>query len=198
MDVKFAIYPFKREKNYRLHVRFHDQYNNRVTRSTRVTYRLKATKKERQAAFKEAEKVAKGIVDEYFQKNTDPRQSICRSRLSRFLEETYFPYVKLNRRPKTLEQYKVALKHFLRICKDRSLDGYHAMDLERYKIVRVEKDGCRKTTINIEMRAIKTVFSRAYKWELIERNPFLGTDFFFKTQSTGVHLRGKKLPLSLI
>lgn len=183
MDVNFAVYPFKRDKIYRLYVRFHDQYGNRVSRSTGVTYGLKTTKKERKAAYKEAEKKAKEIVDRFFEENKDPRQSICRTRLSRFLDETYFPYVKLNRRPNTLEEYKVALRHFLRICKDRQLDGYHVMDMERYKIVRVEKDGCRKTTINIEMRAIKTVFSRAYKWELIDRNPFRGTDFFFKTQS---------------
>jgi integrase len=183
MPGKFTIYPFKREQRYRLYVRFHDFYGNEVTRSTRVGYQLKANQKERKAAFREAEKKGREIVDTYLQEYTDPRQSICRTRLSRFLKETYFPYIKLNRRPSTLEGYQVALRHFLRICKDRPLDGYHIMDLERYKIERIEKDGCRKTTVNIEMRAIKAAFSRAYKWEVIDKHPFRGNDFFFKTET---------------
>ncbi|HKI43761.1 MAG TPA: hypothetical protein VKA08_00385, partial [Balneolales bacterium] len=83
MPGKFTIYPFKREQRYRLYVRFHDFYGNEITRSTRVGYRLKAKRKEREAALRMAEKKAREIVDDYLQEYKDPRQSICRTRLSR-------------------------------------------------------------------------------------------------------------------
>ena len=183
MKTEYAIYPFKRNGMYKLYVRFHDFYGNEITRSTGVSYSLKSTQKDRKAAWREAEKKATEIVDDYQSENKDPRTSICRTRLSRFLEETYYPYLKLNRRLGTYKNYRRGLKHFLRICKDRPLDGYNRMDVEHYKIVRIDKDGCKKTTVNIEMRAIKTAFSTACKWELIDRNPFKGNDVFFKTES---------------
>ncbi|HKJ34259.1 MAG TPA: site-specific integrase [Balneolales bacterium] len=179
----YSIYPFKRDDKYRLYVRFRDPYENLITRSIHVSYGLNASAKVRREAFEEADKKAEEIIKDYYEKNKDPRAQIKTERLSRFLKDTYFPYIELNRRPNTLHGYKVALKHFLRICKDRPLNAYNRFDLETFKIHRAGKDGWRKTTINIEMRAIKAVFSRAYYWDLIDRHPFRGVDYFFKTHS---------------
>jgi len=176
----YEIYPFKRYGKYRLYVQFEDQYENEIRRSTGVTYPLNATKKERQSAKNQAAEKAKEIVQEYFDANPDPYQHNSNKvpRLTAYLKQDYWPYVKANCEDSTLVSYQGALRHFLRICKDRPMDAYKRIDMERYKQQRLS-EGIRKTTINIELRSIKAAFSWAYKYDLIDRTPYKGQHFMF-------------------
>lgn len=176
----YDIYPFKRYSKYRLYVVFDDQYENEVRRSTGVTYPLDALKKERRAAKKKAATKAKEIVQQYFENNPEPYQENPDKapRLKAYLKQDYWPYIKANRADSTLVSYRGALNHFLRICKDRQMDQYKRIDLERYKLQRLDEDVC-KTTVNIEVRSIKAAFSWANKYDIIAKTPYKGNEFLF-------------------
>ena len=180
----YDIYPFKRYGKYRLYVQFEDQYENEVRRSTGITYPLDATKKTRQKAKKKAATEAKEIVQEYLENNQEPYQESPNQvpRLKAYLKQDYWPYVEANCAESTLVSYQGALGHFVRICKDRPMDAYRLIDIERYKQRRLSED-IQKTTINIEMRSIKAAFSWAFKYNLIDRTPYKGQHFMFDVES---------------
>lgn len=99
--------------------------------------------------------------------------------LFEFLKQDYYPYVDTHCQPTTLVSYKNALSHFLRICRNRKMNQYKRIDLKRYKQYRHNKEGIRKTTINIEIRSIKAAFNLACNYVLIDKTPFKGKDFLF-------------------
>lgn len=178
----FSIYPFKRYGKIRLYVRFEDHYDNEITRSTGISYLPDASDTERKQAKQEATKKAKQIVQEYFEDHQRIYQEPSKNpRLSNYLEQDYWPYAESNCSEGTFERYQTNLGHFLRICKDRPMDAYKRIDMERFKQARLRE--VNKTTINIDMRGIKAAFSWAYKYDLIDRHPFKGQDFLFDTRS---------------
>ncbi|MGM0582736.1 MAG: tyrosine-type recombinase/integrase [Bacteroidota bacterium] len=178
----FSIYPFKRYGKIRLYVRFEDHYDNEITRSTGISYLPDATDTERKQSKQEATKKAKQIVQEYFEEHQlvyqEPTQN---PRLSNYLEQDYWPYVESNCSEGTYERYQTNLGHFLRICKDRPMDAYKRIDIERFKQKRLSEVS--KETINVDIRGIKAAFSWAYKYNLIDRHPFKGQDFLFEVNS---------------
>lgn len=181
--MNYTIYPFKRYDKYRLYVRFTDQYDNEITRSTGISYDLKATKKQIRQARQKAIEAGREIVETYHSKHQAfSHEQPANPRLSAFLKQDYYPYVESHCQPSTLVSYKNALSYFLRICLDRNMHQYQRIDLQRYKQLRHSKEGIRKTTINIEIRSIKAAFNWAYKFDLIARNPFKGTGFMFEVK----------------
>jgi len=182
--MNFSIYPFKRYGKIRLYVRFRDPFDNEITRSTRIGYELDASKKERKKAKKKAEINAKEIIQEYFedyeQAYRDPDQN---PRLSDFLKEDYWPNKEISCAQSTVTRYKSNLDNFLRICKDRPMDAYRRIDIVRFKQIRIN-EGITKVTANIEMRSVKAAFNWAYKYDLIDKNPFKGQDFMFDAKKT--------------
>jgi site-specific recombinase XerD len=180
--MEFSIYPFDRYGKMRLYVRFFDQYDNEITRSTGITYSYNASNSEREAAKKKAEEHGKEIVIEYFDANeTAYEQTGKNPRLSKFLKDEYWPYVESNCAACTLDRKKNNLKHFMSICKDRPMEAFRRLDIEHYKQQRLKQ--VKKITINIEIRSIKAAFNWAYKYEFIDRNPYIGQDFMFDVKS---------------
>lgn len=176
----FTIYPFKRYDKYRLYVRFNDQYDNEITLSTGVSYSFEATKKQiRQARHKAIESGRKIVVTYQSKHQALATEQSANPQLSAFLKQDYYPHVVMHCQPSTLVSYKGALSHFQRICHNRKMNQYKRIDLERYKQVRHNKEGIRKTTINIEIRSIKAAFNWAYNYDLIGKNPFKGNGFMF-------------------
>ncbi|MDR9409989.1 MAG: site-specific integrase [Balneolaceae bacterium] len=179
--MEYKLYPFKREGKYRYYVRFNDEQGQRKNLSTGVTYPLKYTNKQKAQALKQAKKVAKQRVLEYFGM-ADKKESFKVHRLSDYLEHHYYPHVRTNCAESTLVSYRNALTHFLRICGDKPLKAYKLSDLQYYKVHRFEKEQIKKTTINIELRSVKAAFNWAYKNEYVDKFSFRGQEYMFKTK----------------
>jgi site-specific recombinase XerD len=179
----FSIYPFDRYNKIRLYVRFVDQFDNEIKRSTGISYTYKASNEERAKAKKQAEEEAKIIIQDYFSGNDQAYEFVDKNpRLSTFLKNEYWPHVEANCSSGTLTRYQNDLRHFIRICKDRPMHAFKRIDMERFKQARLKK--AKKTTINIEIRSIKAAFNWAYKYDLIDRTPFKGQDFMFDVKSS--------------
>jgi len=179
MDYK--IYAFKRDKKYRLFIRFFDEYGQKKHLSTGVTYPLRSTKKLRDKAHKEAEKVAHDKIIEFYsgEKKAKPKIESLRA----FLSHHYYPHIRSNLAASTVVSYQNALTHFRRICGSKPIAAYTRKDMQHFKITRFDQEEIKKTTINIEMRSIKAAFSWAYKNDYLDRHPFKGQDFMFDTEA---------------
>ncbi|MAO64827.1 MAG: hypothetical protein CL666_07480 [Balneola sp.] len=179
--MQFNVYPFKRGKKYRLYVRFEDQHGQTKTLSTGVSYPLRTNKKDREKAFKKAQEQAIEIVMTNFNGGVDPRIDPT-PLLSKYLEEKYFKHIKLDLSESSIRIYTNALHNFVRICGDRRVNDYKRSDIQDYKLYRMENEGIKKTTINIELRSIKAGFNWGLKNEYIERHPFKSQDYMFEVK----------------
>lgn len=179
----YKIYPFRRDNVYRYYVRFEDEHGEERNLSTGVTLPLRHTNKQRKEAEKKAQKAAKKrVLKAMGMHNPAVRQQI--QTLREFLDTTYYPYLKTNRAQSTVTSYQIAHREFLRICGNRPLEAYNKTHLNDYKIQRYNKDGIKKTTINIELRSIKAAFSWAYKQDYITHFAFKGQEYMFDVPST--------------
>lgn len=179
MDYK--IYAFKRDQKYRLYIRFNDEHGQKKHLSTGVTYPLKSSKKVRDKAHKEAEKVAHDKIIEFYsgEKKAKPKIESLRA----FLSHHYYPHIRSNLADSTVVSYQNALSHFIRICGSKPISAYSRKDIQHYKITRYDAEGIQKTTTNIELRSVKAAFSWAYKNDYLEKHPFKGQDFMFEVKS---------------
>lgn len=145
---------------------------------------LKHTKKQRKVAKQQAEVAAiNKIKNDSGYGNTEKKPEILT--LSNYVESEYYPYLRTNRAPRTFETYKRSLDTFIRICGNRPIQAYRRNHIEQYKNHRFDKDGIKKTTINLEVRSIKAAFNWAYNRNLL-RNRFLEVSsvcLTFKTRS---------------
>jgi len=92
-------------------------------------------------------------------------------KLSEFILE-FCELQKTTLRSSTLKRiYLPAFKSFQSICGDKSLTEYSPRDVERFKARRMES--CEPTTVSIEFRTMKSAFSCAVRWEILNANPFL-------------------------
>jgi len=76
--------------------------------------------------------------------------------------------------------YINALNRLLDICGNRNINEYKRSDIQNYKMHRLNLDGIKKTTINIELRSIKAGFNWRMKNEYLQKHPFRGLDFMFE------------------
>jgi integrase len=84
----------------------------------------------------------------------------------------YLTYVENNHAPKTLENAKRVLKAFGRLYGDipiRELKSNHA---EEFKLSRLDSVGVGKSTVNIDVRTLKSCLELAVTWSLLKENPF--------------------------
>jgi len=180
--MEFKVYPFKRNKKYRFYVKFIDADGIQRRLSTGVVLPLKHTKKQRKEAKQQAEVAAiNKIKNDSGYGNTEKKPEILT--LSNYLESKYYPYLRTNRAPRTLETYKRSLDTFIRICGNRPIQAYRRNHIEEYKNHRFDKDGVKKTTINLEVRSIKAAFNWAYKQEFVEKSIFRGQQCLFNVQN---------------
>jgi site-specific recombinase XerD len=180
--IDYKIYPFKRKKVIRLYVMFYDEYGQRRQFSTGITLPLGSGKRAIERARKEAVAPAEQKVRAFLRGEAEQKRPKF-MRLSHYLHDEYYPFLKANRSRGTYVSYHNALTHFLRICGDKALLAYHLKHINTYKNTRFNKEGIKKTTINIELRAIKAAFSWAWKYDFLEKHPFKGQAFLFDAKA---------------
>jgi len=111
--------------------------------------------------------------------------------LSSCIDE-YLLFVQTTHSRKTLEIYKLALNHFIASVGDIGIDLIKSKDIDFYKVERAKIVS--PTTVNIELRAIRTFFNNLKRWEMIEKDPCQGikkinvpeqTPLYFDEQQQG-------------
>ena len=70
----------------------------------------------------------------------------------------------------TVELFKHALCRFQANVGDLPLGDITARHVDRYKAMRLSRVG--PTTVSIELRALRSIFNTAIRWELTQANPF--------------------------
>lgn len=98
-----------------------------------------------------------------------PTESEERMLLEEFIEK-YLEYSKNNKALGTFEIEKYALNKVLEVLSNKQLKNITLIDCERYKIERSKSVA--KTTVNIEIRSLKSVFEIAKRWSYVVQNPF--------------------------
>ena len=85
-------------------------------------------------------------------------------------------------RNSTMEIYDSVIDLFIKICGDRVMNSYSEFDIDKYKTERLnnseQKKGIGHTTLNIELRTLKSTMNKAFTWELISKNPFAHTQLY--------------------
>jgi site-specific recombinase XerD len=71
-----------------------------------------------------------------------------------------------------VELYKAAIKTFVRLLGDHLLRSYSALDIERFKTLRIREVSA--VRVNIDFRTTKAFFQKAVSWGFLEKNPFGG------------------------
>lgn len=92
-------------------------------------------------------------------------------KLSEFIQD-YRAYSKANKSLKTTDIDTRSLKSFLKIVGNTFLRSITTLDVEQFKMKRVEQIS--KTSVNIELRTCKAAFNVAVRWGYLEKNPFIG------------------------
>ncbi|MCH2449124.1 MAG: tyrosine-type recombinase/integrase [Gracilimonas sp.] len=174
----YAIYPFKRGKKYQLYVQYRETNGRRRTLSTGISYPLRASKKVRDAAMKKAERLGiERMLEDKAQKKEKRR---INEKFSNFLKDKYFVHVKNNMAENSVPIYVNAMNRFMSICGNKNVNAYQRSDIQDYKLHRLNVDGVKKTTINIELRSIKAGFNWGQNNEYIQKHPFRGQGYMFE------------------
>lgn len=98
-------------------------------------------------------------------------QQYSSPKLSEFIPELLY-YVKNNFAPGTLNIYQKSFNTFFRHIGDIYIDKINHRHIDQFKSQRLETR--KKTTVNIEIRALRAGFETALRWQLIKFNPFKG------------------------
>lgn len=84
--------------------------------------------------------------------------------------ENFLASVRVNLAPKTHEVYKHSLAHLRAfVGDDRPVGSITSWDIDQYKIQRAAL--VRPTTVNIELRSVKSFFNALRRWEMVPKNP---------------------------
>jgi len=113
---------------------------------------------------REAEKVVASNFNE--KKKRQPRLTLS------MFTTNFLDYAKTNFAPGTVLLYEQAARVFIRLMRDRSLDGYTVLDIEAFKAKRLEEVSPVK--VNIDFRTLRALFQTAIRWKIIKENPFQG------------------------
>jgi integrase len=96
------------------------------------------------------------------------RRKNCR--LKDFIPE-FIEYVKANYHYRTFLIYRITLRRFTELVPDNiSLSQITAKHWDQYKTMRLKTVS--PVTLNIELRALKSMFHTAMRWKEIDENPF--------------------------
>lgn len=84
--------------------------------------------------------------------------------------EDFLSSVRVNLAPKTSEVYKHSLARLRAfVGDDRPVGSITTWDIDQYKIHRASL--VRPTTVNIELRSVKSFFNALRRWEMVPKNP---------------------------
>jgi integrase len=101
-----------------------------------------------------------------FKKNS---QSVNRLRFTDYVEQ-FMEFAKMNYRPRTLTIYRQTITHFKTIIGENHLHAITARHWDQFKSLRLA--AVSPVTANIQLRALRALMNRAFRWQLIDRNPF--------------------------
>jgi integrase len=183
--MQYKVYPFFRADRYWLYVVFYDENGGRVVKSLRVSYPKRHTKEVAQQAHDKAHPVAKRIVRNHYKTFKEDSLAFRSSfKLSKFFEQVYIPYLTTNRRKGSVVRMQKSMQRWIEEVGDLPLKRYTYEQMERYKQHRMETAKITKSTADVELRSVKTVFMKAHKWGYLMRSPYMGEDMLFKEPST--------------
>jgi site-specific recombinase XerD len=101
------------------------------------------------------------------------REEIRRLRiyLSGFIEDAV-RYAETTLTPATAKLYRHSLRNFKEVFGDVLISRLTPRHFDLYKSARLQKVS--PVSVNVELRTIRSALNLALRWQLIERNPFLG------------------------
>ena len=89
--------------------------------------------------------------------------------LSKFTSE-YLEHARVNHAKGTVEIARIALDHLRTVAGDLLLSSLTYQHLDRYKSKRLTEVS--PVSVNVELRALRSILNVALRWNLIETNPF--------------------------
>ncbi len=92
--------------------------------------------------------------------------------LEEFTKE-FLEYAKVNHAKATSDIAAISLRHLKAVAGNALLPALTHRHLDRYKAKRLT-DGVSPVTVNVELRALRSIMNVALRWELIQKNPFAG------------------------
>ena len=82
----------------------------------------------------------------------------------------FLEYAKSNLRQGTISLYERSRDLFIKLIGDITLDRLTAYHWDKYKALRLKEVS--PVTVNIELRNLRSILSKAYRWGIILKNPF--------------------------
>jgi integrase len=92
------------------------------------------------------------------------------------LLERYFAFAKPNLKPSTLKRYEVSLNQLRSHFEGKYIHRITLADIDRYRQERIEE--VTPATVNRDIAFLRRVFNQARKWDLIEKSPIDGVEFY--------------------
>jgi integrase len=89
-------------------------------------------------------------------------------------------YTSENYTPSTNQIYRNTTNYFLKIVGNKSLSSISINDIEFFKSERLKY--VNKVTLNIDIRALKAIFNKALKWNMIKENPSQHVQFYMENE----------------
>jgi len=122
----------------------------------------------------EAYRLFKKLQREYLRRNVEVhvKNKSDKIKLSQFFEE-YLSWCEKARAERTYLKAEEVTRRFLEYIGDMKLSLLTRRHLDRYVSFLINQ-GYAKTTVNIHIRTLKSILSKAVEWEYLERNPFAG------------------------
>lgn len=95
--------------------------------------------------------------------------------LKQFIKE-YLEFSQTHKAKKTYLADKLSLNLFMKFVGDRTLSSIDRKLIDQYMNNRAKE--VKKSSVNVELRHLKSAFTKAKQWEYIEQNPFKGVTTF--------------------
>jgi integrase len=142
------LYLFKRSNGF-YYILFEEE-GHRCWKSTRCTFKADALK-----VLTQFEELL----------NTKPKTANLAQFTADFLE-----FAEVNYAKPTVDIATIALRHLQQIAGDCLLTSLTPKHLDLYKTERLQ--AVRPTSVNVELRALRTIMNAAVRWKLLGSNPF--------------------------
>ena len=114
--------------------------------------------------------------------------------LKQFITE-YLDYSESHKAYKTYLRDKLSFDNLLKFAGNRSLDAFDSKQIDQYLNSRT-KD-VKKSTANIELRHLKSAFTKAVQWGYLDNNPFKGIKQFTLPKAAPIFLKQHEINLLL-
>lgn len=128
------------------------------------------------------------FVKKYSPKNIPDRNTSFDTFSKRYLD-----YSKVNHSPSNTTRINYVINNLKNYIDSILLSDVNNVVIEAYKKKRMNE--CKPTTVNIELRALKSMFNTAVEWNLIDRNPLRGVQMMRVPKTYPKFLSGEEVRL---